>query len=74
MCFALDGVICLPQTHAHMLIDGWEIIKCPDCGDECYLTQAARETIERHPKITAACTRCAMKKSYEWNGDIVKGG
>ena len=38
----------------------WKLIDCPVCGQGCYISPRHEETLALYPKMTAACTKCAL--------------
>lgn len=63
----LSGTLCLPcaknvgdpeevaKTHPD-----WELIPCPVCGQDCYISPDRKETLSLNLGLTAACTECAI--------------
>jgi hypothetical protein len=41
--------------------EGWELIECPECGAECYVTPEARDLVAANPQLKAVCTVCALR-------------
>ena len=53
------GVICLPvYAHVPQGHPDWKKIKCPACGQFCWLSNDAKKLIESGYK--ALCTNCAL--------------
>lgn len=44
----------------------WELISCPVCGQGCYTSPRHKRTLKRYPKMTAACTQCALRLGNAW--------
>ena len=59
-----SGYLCLPivKNIPAPLNRNWEKIRCPNCGTDCWLTPAAKVTINRSKgKLQGVCTECALR-------------
>lgn len=62
----MKDILCLPcessftedVTERH---PDWELINCPVCGRGCYTSPRHKQTLAQYPKMTAACTQCALR-------------
>ena len=61
-----SGYLCLPLV-SNILAMGkaakpndWDVIKCPNCGEECYLSPDAKELLDSSPQLQGVCTVCAL--------------
>ena len=46
------GYICCPRAeNVKARPADWELIECPDCGAECYVTPTAREAARIQPEL-----------------------
>lgn len=63
------NILCLPREdsflHKQPPIEKthpeWKLIRCPVCGDGCYISPDHYRTLEQYPGLTAACTVCALR-------------
>jgi len=56
------GYICCPRAeNIQARPADWELIECPECGAECYVTPLAREAVNVQPRLKAVCTACALR-------------
>lgn len=57
------GVLALPlrSNVPEPARDDWKLTTCPICGAECWESDIAREAMAAEPKLSAACTACALK-------------
>lgn len=62
---AVSGTLCLPRADSYLTDPTvrhpeWQLVTCPVCGDECYISPDRRQTLSTFPNIMAGCTRCAL--------------
>lgn len=58
------GVIAMPmRKNIPHGLPGWELVRCPVCGRECWERPAQVKVMQEEPNLRAACTECAL------NGD-----
>lgn len=56
------GYACCPRAeNVKVRPADWELIECPECGAECYVTPAHREILKTQPNIKFVCTACALR-------------
>lgn len=55
------GILCFPLCKNAPRRAGWQRVRCPHCGAECWLRPEAREVLKREPDLRWACTECALK-------------
>lgn len=61
------GYACMPlKKNVPEGKPGWELVKCPECGNWCWRTPLIKEA--EKTKAKALCTECALRKGIEENG------
>jgi transcription elongation factor Elf1 len=60
------GYVCCPRAeNVKVRQPDYELIECPHCGAECYVTPAIRKLVVAHPQLKAVCTVCALRLSAQ---------
>lgn len=55
--------LCLPlKKNIKKGHDDWQLMKCPECGRECWSTQLARDYKKLVPEAVMLCTECSLRK------------
>lgn len=53
---------------------GWRRVRCPHCGNACWLRPQARDLLKEQPELVWACAACAEKGKAEERIDCVLCG
>ena len=63
LCLPLVKNIPSPRNH------NWKMIRCPNCGADCWMNPAAKVAIKRSKgKLKGVCTECALRAGVSQRG------
>lgn len=57
------GILAMPlrDNAPEPSADDWQLTACPVCGEACWQSEIARQTLAAEPELRTACTACALK-------------